>query len=92
MSNTPRTDAAREWYERGDNYQYALPVADTDMAKLERELQAMTAARNKAVEVLVNLARVNDEWTEDDDPTSVLECFGNIALDAARVLREPEAQ
>ena len=52
MTTTPRTDAAREWYERGDNYQYALPVADTDMAKLERELAAMTAARDKAVEAL----------------------------------------
>ena len=58
---------------------------------LRAQLAAMTAAKNKAVEVLVNLARVNDEWTEDDDPTSVLEYFGNIALDAARVLREPEA-
>ena len=81
MNDTPKTDAAREWYERGDNYQYALPVADTDMAKLERELAAMTAAKNKAVEALNDLFYNLEESQSTSDTLAALLEF----LPAARV-------
>lgn len=52
MSDTPRTDAARRWYQTGDNQQYELPVALSDMAKLERELNSETEIKNKILEQL----------------------------------------
>jgi len=37
------------------------------------------AATPKLLEAAKKLVAIDDEWLPDDDPTSVLECFGNAA-------------
>lgn len=84
--------AAPETAAERDRLRGELAQAHQTTFHLEGAIERLREINAELLAALEAIVEVDDEWEPDDDPTQVLEVFGNIAIEARAAIARAKGE